>query len=969
MKIPCFPILFLTLSAVAETLYPLPWSAELNRPERYLINSSGKLSITRDMTERALKFDVTFPPGADFWCYPLFTFNRPLENPADAEYLRFDIRAVQADDRAGFGPVLVFVDEKRLPYPAPTGEWRTVTLKLADAGKSPDEIQGIKIGMNPKSSRLTYFLRNIELLSTRPYQGPVDTAAMVRTTAPGTVFTATESPEFSLSWPLETKWKVRDWRGGEIASGSWPEGGRNSLRLDPLPPGYYTLELASETLHCTGRRSFTVVVDPATRLRNANSFFALDTAQSWLAGPNPANPRLPGAGYEAVSELVRRVGVENVRERLSWSDVEPEPGRFEGLQYMTNARLLAERGIGVLGMYHNAPQWARDRSSKLPDDLLATYRFAKLAATEFAGKMRAWEFWNEQDIGFTEEPAWDYAAALKAAGLGFKAADPTLPVLIGGIAITPLAAYNDVVMQNDAGAYFDVFNVHTYRPLRDFPAIVDNIRGFMKKHAIADKPLWFTENGSNAEGSGRIQGCTPGFKAHSPDQELLVAEYLPKSMIYLQSLGVDRDYFFVLSPYNEQNGSKDWGLLRRDYSAKPGYAALATLTGCLNSAEYLGELKINDAVRAFLYRQPDGKQTIAYWSLSELDRDPLRPDLTPAQDFTAHFTIPAADGGYLLTDLVGGVSEVTASGGKLTLKSDRFPAYVTGLSGLVPDLKRPQRPPAQRPEELDRTIISRVVLSDDFSVSAGKDRAEVKHIPARLTLQLYNLSDREKSGSVSIAGGEVTGLPDAIHLPAFGKVEIPLKLTPGIPKGNYQVDFIVSGRFLDRPISKLTMPIASFDKMVSEGRVVELINAADPQNWRKNASGRMEISFDRQEHALSFRTKFPPNVADRWVYPEYILQLPQESLRGASGVSFEYRATPATAVKQMLLMAVFSREKEHGYAINLQVRKPSESWQNCVLPIDKIGDPGKIEMLRIGVNSNAEEITYQIRNFKVLYRP
>lgn len=147
------------------------------------------------------------------------------------------------------------------------------------------------------------------------------------------------------------------------------------------------------------------------------------------------------------------------------------------------------------------------------------------------------------------------------------------------------------------------------------------------------------------------------------------------------------------------------------------------------------------------------------------------------------------------------------------------------------------------------------------------------------------------------------------------------------------------------------------------------INAADPQNWRKNASGRMEISFDRQEHALSFRTKFPPNVADRWVYPEYILQLPQESLRGASGVSFEYRATPATAVKQMLLMAVFSREKEHGYAINLQVRKPSESWQNCVLPIDKIGDPGKIEMLRIGVNSNAEEITYQIRNFKVLYRP
>ena len=150
-------------------------------------------------------------------------------------------------------------------------------------------------------------------------------------------------------------------------------------------------------------------------------FFALDSAQSWLARPNPANSRHPGDGYAVVSEVARRAGLKMVRDRLSWGECEPAPGKFNWRQYMTNATLLSERGIQLSGMYHDAPKWAKTNTTHLPGDLVATYRFAKKLAETFRGKMAAWEFWNEQDIGFAPEGAWDYASALKAAYLGFKA--------------------------------------------------------------------------------------------------------------------------------------------------------------------------------------------------------------------------------------------------------------------------------------------------------------------------------------------------------------------------------------------------------------------------------------------------------------------------------------------------------------------------------------------------------------------
>ena len=72
-------------------------------------------------------------------------------------------------------------------------------------------------------------------------------------------------------------------------------------------------------------------------------------------------------------------------------------------------------------------------------------------------------------------------------------------------------------------------------------------------------------------------------------QDRLLAEFIVKSPILFLANGVMRSYFFVFPPYHERNGAKDWGMLRRDYSAKPQVAAFSTLLWELDRAEYLGE--------------------------------------------------------------------------------------------------------------------------------------------------------------------------------------------------------------------------------------------------------------------------------------------------------------------------------------------------------------------------------------------
>ena len=960
-------ILFTCMLLVAAAAFaaPLPWSQGICTAANFQASSSGKMTISNDTKENAVRFDVEFKPGTDFWAYP--ALNLKGESLADVGEIRFEFKAEQQPADAGYRCAYVMFGEK--PYftlPTPKEEYQSVVIDIAKAVKNPAAVKSLKIGMNPKGAKLTFFIRNLEFQK-KKNASAIDTAAAIAAMAPGAAFVQGEPLAFTLKpgVQLPVKWTLKNWKDETVRKGEWTQPG--PLALDALPNGYYKLELAdNETEEFTGFRSFTVVPDPAKRTVNPDMFFAMDSAQSWLARPNAKNPRQPENAYEVVSEVARRAGLAQVRERLSWNGAEPAPGKFNWAQYKTNADLLAARGLKISGMYHDAPKWAKTNTERLPGDLLATYNFAKKLTEVFKGQMTVWEFWNEQDIGFAPEGAWDYAAAMKAASLGFKAGDPELPVAIGGYANTALPAYADVVMENGVGDYFDIFNIHTYAVIKDFPHLLKGIRAHMERHGIADRPIWFTENGSRMEGSGRQESYMPGIRMHSPDQEMLLAEYIPKMMIAMQFLGVARDFFFVLPPYNEGGGAKDWGLMRRDFTVKPGFAAFATLTDKLGNAVPAGEVDLGKGLKGYLYRQKDGSDTLVYWSVSPLDNEGERPNLSTEDRLERAFPLPKQKGVLRGVDLFGTPFET--DGTKVT--ATRFPSFLDGVTGVKVSVPFEMPKTAGAPEnlEFDKTIVFRTELSDDFVQSAGKDCVDIKNDDAKFKLQVWNLSDKPKTGVVSVTGGKTSGLPESVTVPAFGKTELELGFTPKFSKTDFKGALRATGVFGGRKATPLVIPVQSLKAMADSGRKVEMPQMVDPANWRKNASGAMTITYDAAEKAISFHTQFPPNV-DRWTYPEYVLQLPQESLKGALGIGFAVKVSKASAVKQMLVMAVTGKQQEGGSSVNLQVKNPVEQWEERFVQFPAGFDPGKVEQLRIGINALADDVTVQLRDIRIIYAP
>ncbi|MDQ0289214.1 hypothetical protein [Oligosphaera ethanolica] len=957
-------------AAPAPQTFPAP--ADLLQPERWEKNSSGAMSIAFDADEQALVFDVKFHPDVDHWIYPGFRLGNG-ETLHGADAISFELKISPQDDYQGLATANVMLAGLH-PYQAPEpGQWQDITVKLPGAtSKGQEEAMLFRVGMNPKHDSHRFALRNIRFHGTpqRRYIAPV-----LATAAPGAVWLEQEEPTFTINAPLDNlRYVLKNWHGTVLKESTWPDGGDSPLVFPPMSPGYYLLETSHDGADQLAPYSFVVVIDPARRPKTHRSFFGTDSAQSWLAKRgNFACPWYDGDTFKLISELIYRAGVPHVRERLSWPEVNPNPGEYDYGHYLYNANLLHERGILISGMFHNAPAWA-GRKIKLPLDLREVYIFCKKTAEVFGDRMGNWEYWNEQDIGFAPEPAWDFAASMKAAYLGFKAARPNMPVAIGALCRPDRNAYDYGLFANDIAKYTDLMNFHTYAGLASYPNIFAEMRQFMADHGIADRPLWITECGTNAEGPATADSGKDKLKKHSPDQEMVLAEFLPKSQILLMLEGVARNYYFVFPPYNERGGHKDWGLMRRDGTVKPGYAAFATITAQLLEAALLGEINTDDQTRAFLFQQPDGSQTVVFWSKSAVDTGGKAATIAELHAADISLALPAGD--YVLTDLVGTAQALTVAGnaGATTLRATRFPQYLAGLRGLKAD---------QPPHSPGTTLTNNATASDDLSVivhlDLNPDDVEIGGIKsmatlyknsARGTLTLWNLDHTPKNGRLLVSGAAVGGLPDSISIAPMGKALFAVVITPELPAEGYNTSLTIVGSFNDKKISKFHLPMLLFGDLVANCDEIKL-NTAQPENWRQNDSGTTSnMVYDETEQAMRFDISWNDPGVDRWFYPEHVLTLPDESFAGASMLAFEVKSSQDKVENDFrynYLMLVTENVKERGDSRSISYRAPLHDWETRYVPLDGAKIPlDSVKMFRLGANPIGQQLTYWVRNIRLL---
>lgn len=793
--------------------------------------------------------------------------------------------------------------------------------------------------MNGQRGRRTIISMHLLVLlawSTPLFAG-IDTAAVVSsgTADNALMFDEQQQPEFRLSEPGTVNYVVKNQNNDVAASGT----AETELRLPRLPRGYYRIYLSAAGKDFDGFRDFSVIADQSLRDTPDSPYGMMIAPRGAFTDFNRPVTEL----LDYFAALGKRSGLKTGRSILRWKQINPAPDKpFDFSGYDPEFDAYQKKGIKATWIWDAAPEWTRKGKENFTRDLKAVYEATRATATRYRGKAAAWEFWNEQDLsGSFNGTPWEYAAMAKAAYLGFKAGDPETPVTAGSFCVWPVNALPNELLNNGLAAYTDVLNWHCYQGLNNYRPLIEKIRSIQNQYGMTGTPIWITENGTNAEDSAELPNkLRSQLKSLSPDQEMLWAEMIPKGQILFQSLGVERTFTFIMRSHHERNGSKEWGMLRNDFTAKPALPAFATLVNELAGLDYEGELKLSPELQAYLYRQEDGRQTLAVWANSALDTaaaSPIRKNLR-VNEIKCPVSIRCDAKDARAVDHFGTPVALKADPEKLEFTANRYITYIHDLSGLTPTVSRPHVKTARTPAaEIDKTVV--------LAADCGESGRQIR-------LEAWNFDTVEKKGRI-FANPEVSGLPETIVIPPMDKVVFPVS---PIGKTN-RPRLTFNGTFNGRNISPLAIDTVIFGRV--EG--VPAPQFMNREFWTPRGSAPVTMSFDEQEKALRFEMESP--AENRWVYPDFNLEKAGVSLTGYMAVSFEIKIMQVPDLISNPTLCWFTFRD--GPAIRCNQTPSVGEWRRNTI-LFPTANPASIRSIQIGLNPKMEKIVYYIRNVTLI---
>ena len=784
---------------------------------------------------------------------------------------------------------------------------------------------------------------------TSPKSAPEKTDGKIKFqyNVPGHVFTAKKGVEFALAGTAKGICRIYTYDRKNVFEKQMSLPGK--ISIPELPHGYYYVEFTSSDGKNTVKSDFAVVPDPSERKVSYDAPYCMDVALGkWK-------------DLDDWVEITHLMGVKFVRNRFHHARTEPAPGKYNWSIYGTSPLKLSDKGIHISAAWHDFAPWAKnDPKMALAKDLKIPFEFAKKIASKYKGKINIWEFWNEPELlSATKEGTWEYASMLKAAYLGFKAGDPQIPVMNGAFCQLPWDNdYARAVMRNDLADYADIFNFHYYGPLASYPKVVSGWKKNLKEGGFTEPMLCITESGTNAEGPSEIPPEKGNLYRQSPGQEMIWAEFIPKSQILWQFLGVSRTFLFFLRPLNERSGTKEWGIVRRDKSVKPGYAAFSTLLDELGNAKCLGEVDLGKDMRGFLYRQSDGSNTLAFWSISELDTvKEFYKTIPPFRDLKEKTFVISGDSATVI-DSFGTPHTYRGQNGKITIPSVRLTSYLRN----APEMKIRENAAEQgiaspRKREMDRSIVLRILPSCEYKLSTSRcsmfinEQAKDKSI----VLQVANFSGKTKNVTITVHGCELPGFPAKVSVPPYKITEIKTSATK-LASGKYELVFKGSSNGL--PISQLEFPFR-----VTGGKMLDSVPVAgtdDPKKWRANSTGKMNITFDEPEQSLRFDAEFSEKVKDKWAYP--VFDLPK-GLK-CSAISFDIKVDLDEKGASMYIFMLYTKKK-HRF---IHFVPKNHQWVNIIFEFSGSGiDPRELMNFQIGMNLKKQShATWYIRNIRII---
>lgn len=361
--------------------------------------------------------------------------------------------------------------------------------------------------------------------------------------------------------------------------------------------------------------------------------------------------------YPRFNPLMAQAGVRYLRAFPEWQTIQPKRDEWNWKpadELVANAKASGLRLNG--GLWYFAKWATTDGSTRTAPlkDIADWSAYAAAAAARYKADIRDWEIYNEFNGSFSnsKNKPKDYAALVAAAADAIRTVDPTLRI---GISCANFdIGFFDGAIKAGASGKFDYVCVHPYENLGTlanggedgYLSMASNIRKMLADNGQrSDIRLWITEFGIQSK-------VKP-----EPVQDTLQAEILVKGFVLAIAQGFERiDWFEARGP--SYGHDTDHGIIRHDWSLRPCYGSLKTMTGMLGDApRYTGWLNLAEGGYGFVFQGRAGPVLTA-WSSKGPDRQ-----ITFASDVT-------------VTDIAGAATALKA-GQRLTLgKSPVFVAAV-----------------------------------------------------------------------------------------------------------------------------------------------------------------------------------------------------------------------------------------------------------------------------------------------------
>jgi len=328
------------------------------------------------------------------------------------------------------------------------------------------------------------------------------------------------------------------------------------------------------------------------------------------------------AARNSVYANVQGAGFGWMRQQVSRAAMEPQRGNFRSAtatqldQFIGGA---SAKGLKVMLSVVKSPDWAGAKGG-LPAGTQDFTDFMTFLTQRYAGRVQAYEIWNEQNYAVETGGRVNVAAYLPVLRAGYravKATDPAAVVVFGGLTPTgvndPSIALNDVEYLRQIYAlnggeikqYYDVLGAHpgsncnppdTAYPdnpattpcgtdpdggrsyTRDdsfyFKRILE-VRKVLEDAGEGGKKMWLTEFGWTTANQAKGYEYGKFISDQQQAQYLVRAFDLGKSYPWMGVMFVWNLNFSTITPPSDEK--YPWAVLRGDGSPRPAYTALKNM--------------------------------------------------------------------------------------------------------------------------------------------------------------------------------------------------------------------------------------------------------------------------------------------------------------------------------------------------------------------------------------------------------